>query len=457
MSKQLIACWALLLTWTVGCASVNLNPTTWEMPTVASEDEPPGTPEWWKKNKSKAEFVPRQGFQVAGAPGYYDRQGRPINSKVAKQVQRPEEESGGLFEDVGISESVAELKTQAGFGPDEQLAKDSLAAGELLLQQEKYDEAAKEFKKTIARWPNSQLEQDARFLLGECYFYSDQYDAAIKAYEALLQAQPNTRHLDKIIRRQFDVARYWEQHHQHEPHWATTPNLFDEKRPLFDTLGNAIKVYENIRLNDPTGPLADAAVMATANSHFLRGRYDDADYHYQLLRNEYPRSEHQYEAHVLGLQCKLRMYQGADYDGTPLLDAKKLVKQLKVQFARELDNQERERLVTISGQLKRMLAERDLKMAKYYDDTEYYGAAKYYYANVVRDYPNTPIAEQALARYREIEVEPEVPETKFEWLVGVFPENAERKAIADIPMLGPQLANQPQDSGPNAESQTILR
>ena len=81
--------------------------------------------------------------------------------------------------------------------------------------------------------------------------------------------------------------------------------------------------------------------MATANIYFDRGRFDDADYHYTLLRREYPRSELQFEAHLLGLQAKLRKYQGEDYDGTPLEEAKTLVKQLRSQFAGRLSTKKR--------------------------------------------------------------------------------------------------------------------
>ena len=112
-----------------------------------------------------------------------------------------------------------------------------------------------------------------------------------------------------------------------------------------------MKTYENIRLNDPTGPLADDAIMATANSYFRRGRYNDADYQYDLLRKEYPRSDHQFNAHMLGLQCKLRKYQGPDYDGTPLEEAEQLVKQQRTQFAGELDATSSRRLAEIDAQV----------------------------------------------------------------------------------------------------------
>jgi hypothetical protein len=214
-----------------------------------------------------------------------------------------------------------------------------------------------------------------------------------------------------------------------------TPNAIDKTRPWFDTIGHAIKTYDNIRLNDPTGPRADDAIMATANIYFRRGRYDDADYHYTLLRREYPRSELQFEAHLLGLQAKLRKYQGADYDGAPLEEAKTLVKQLRLNFAGRLSAEERERLRTVEGQLNMEIASRDFRMAKYFDDTKYYGSARYYYAQVIKKYPDTELAAQARERVAQIQGEPEAPPKRLAWFVDLFPESSERSRVARIPEL----------------------
>ena len=83
----------------------------------------------------------------------------------------------------------------------------------------------------------------------------------------------------------------------------------------------------------PTGPLADDAVMATANAHFLKAHWEEADYNYGLLRSEYPKSEHQFQAHLLGLRCKLLRYQGPGYEGGPLDEAEDLATQLLTQFS----------------------------------------------------------------------------------------------------------------------------
>ena len=68
----------------------------------------------------------------------------------------------------------------------------------------------------------------------------------------------------------------------------------------------------------------------TANAFFVRGRWSDADYYYTLLRNDYPKSEFQVQAHLLGLAMKLKLYQGPDYDGKALLEADELIDQMLV-------------------------------------------------------------------------------------------------------------------------------
>ena len=459
MPKHLLALTALILLTPSGCAAVSLNPTTWEIsPFARPGADQVGTPAWWKQQKGKAEFVPGEGYRVTDIEGFFDQAGRPIQDKVAKTIKQ--DKTKGLLQDVNVSATVADFKSQVGLGPDEQQARLAFAKGEDMFQREKYAEATKQFKQTIARWPASSLSQDAMFLMAESQFYHHDYPDAIETYNKLLKENPNSKHLDKIVRRQFSIARYWEEHHQKSPHWATTPNMLDNTRPLFDTLGRSLKVYENIRLNDPTGPLADDAIMATANSFFRRGRYNDADYHYELVRHEYPRSNHQFEAHILGFRCKLLKYQGPDYDGTPLLEAKRLVKQIKIQFAGKLNEEERQSLDLDEAALQKQLATRDWKLGQFYEENGYNASAKFYYAKVMQNFEGTPIANDAQLAYAALEGLPEQPNVKMESLIKIFPENAERQAIAQVPMVEAEpnigLARQPESPGSESEG-TIVR
>jgi len=464
----LLALLAVALPMTGGCAALELPAPHWP----GAGSAPAGTTAWWRSHKKKAYFEPGKGYRVEGVDGYFDADGRPINAKVAKVVGDADP-AEGLLNDADFKKRVSGIKETVGLGPDQQQAQADYAAGEEAFRHQKYSEAAKAYKKAAAHWPDSQLEQDAMFKLAESYFFGERYSKANNAYEKLIRKYPSSPHLDKIITRQFGIARYWEQYHDYNPDWMTTPNLINKRRPLFDTIGRAMKVYENIRLNDPTGPLADDAVMATANSHFRRGHWTDADEHYDLLRKEYPRSEHQFEAHILGLQCKLLKYQGPSYDGKPLDEAQLLVKQLKIQFFGKLDQEQRQRLAAVDGQLNKELATRELNMAKHFDHLEEYGSARVYYAELIKNHPNTPLASEARERLAAIASLPERPKSSLDPLLNILPESAERAAIAQVPMVSPDkqllapaqgqpmIAEAPQDAKPQqgeaAGGETVRR
>jgi TolA-binding protein len=424
----------------------------WPWSSWTGDGEPVGTKEWWKKHKKHAVFDPEKGYQVEGVDGYFDGDGRPIQGPVAVErvVEAGEDHSEvGLIPGLDPRVQYNKVKSAVGLGPNEQFARAAYAEGERLFIAKDYSEAADRFEEAVERGPHSAIEQDAMFMLAESHFFDDRYIEARDAYDALVKEHPNTRYLDTVIDREWNIAQYWENYEEHSPDWLMTPNAYDRTRPWLDTIGHAIKTYDNIRLNDPTGPRADDAIMATANIYFQRRRYDDADYHYSLLRREYPRSEMQFEAHLLGLQAKLRKYQGADYDGSPLDEAKSLVKQLRSQFAGRLSSEEKERLRTVEGQLNLEIATRDYRMAEYFDGTKYYGAARHYYAEVIKKHPDTDLAKQARERLAQIGGEPEKPPKRLAWFVDLFPESSERSRVARIPELqngGTRLAQPPAES-----------
>jgi TolA-binding protein len=442
-----VGVWLMVLLAVCSVSPLRSAHADWPLSGWFAKDEV-GTPAWWKKNKHKSEFVPGKGYAVEGVEGFFDQDGRSIQGPVAAERIdiRDEGPPKGLLPGLDPKAVYGKVKNSVGMGPNDQIAKEAFDRGEKLFADERFGLAAEEYAKAADRATDTSLKQDAMFMLGESYFFEDRYIKARDAYNALVNKYPSTRHMDALIDREWNIARYWEEYEDYKPDWTLTPNFIDRSRPKLDTIGHAIKTYDNIRMNDPTGPRADDAIMATASIYFRRGKYDDADYHYTLLRREYPRSEFQFEAHLLGLQAKMRKYQGADYDGSPLEEAKDVVKQLRVQFAGRLSPEEKERLQVVSAQLNQEIASRDFRMAKFYDGTKHYGSARVYYAEVLKKYPNTDLAQEARERIAQISGEPDDPPKRLAWFVDLFPESRERSAMARIPELqdgGTRLAKQP--------------
>jgi outer membrane protein assembly factor BamD (BamD/ComL family) len=234
--------------------------------------------------------------------------------------------------------------------------------GEELMKQKKYKEAQDAFWKECAeKFKDYPIREDATFMSGECYYFQQLYADAEDQYSLVVKEYTATKHLDEISRRKFEIARRWlgftpqqsgiitagdvkpvnfedpsstpaPTMDYKEPSGITytvpiLPNFTDKTRPWFDTTGRALDALKSIWLNDPTGPLADDALMLSASYYLRKGDYVEADHLYDLLRKEFPKSRHTENAYVLGAHCKLMCYQGPEYGGTELEEAKKLMEQ----------------------------------------------------------------------------------------------------------------------------------
>jgi len=333
------------------------------------------------------------------------------NRDLPKDLKEP---PSGL-EALAPSNVYKQIKAAVGLGPNEDVARQSYQQGLDLFHEKRYDEAAGEFATAADRWPDTPLEEDALFMQAESYFFADRYPQAHETYEQLLKKHTYSRYLDQAVAREFVIGRYWEKFDDREPHWPTTPNFTDRKRPWFDTWGSALKAYEHVRMNDPTGPLADDSLMVAGNAYFLAGRYEDAAGQYDVLRKEYPKSDHQLKAHLLGMESKQLIYQGPLYDGAPLKDAGEIADHALVRFAGGL-GEDRGRVVEAKNRIVELQAERELAIGQYFDKKHRYGAARIYYRAVLKDFPQTAAAVAARQRLDEIKDFPATPPNYFQWL-----------------------------------------
>jgi TolA-binding protein len=327
------------------------------------------------------------------------------------------EDDDGFLDGLAPDHIRKTYRSWIGKGPNEGLAHALYQEGMELYRDRRYDDAAAKFEEAGLRWPESPLEEDSLFMLGESYFFADRYSNANDAYEQLIKQYQYTRHLDVVVHRLFAIARYWE-HLSMDEYWCRL-NFTDKNEPIIDTFGYALRAFDVIRLNDPTGPLADASIMAEGNAHFVRGQFEDAAYDYNLIRKEYPKSSYQVQAHVLGMKSNMNIYQGPMYDATVLADADQIAKQALSQFGPQLGS-ERQYVIDTRNRIHEELANRQLILAQFYEKKSCYGSAKFTYAALIKDYPGTPAAEAARQRLPQIKDYPDEPPNHFKWLTDLF-------------------------------------
>ena len=200
-----------------------------------------------------------------------------------------------------------------------------------------YQAAKKSYAEAAKLSPGTPLEEDALMMIAESLFFTDEYVKAAEAYDQLVQRYQSTRHLDVIDQRRFAIARYWLELKKQQRGISLLPNVTDQQRPAMDTFGHAIKLLDKIRFDNPTGKLADDATMAAAIANFERERYAAADVLFDDVRENFPKSEHMFQAHLLGLKCKQIIYEGPDYDGGVLDQSEKIIQQIFLIFPDEAE------------------------------------------------------------------------------------------------------------------------
>jgi len=316
---------------------------------------------------------------------------------------------------------------------DPQAGREEFAQAEQLFDAGEHAAAKKAFKKLAKTYKDYPVREDALFMKGESEFALQQYSWAQDSYGEVIEEYPSTQYLDRITRRLFTISRTWLDF----PEVVTSndvqpvnfenpkltpppetksdsnksvpltrripilPNFTDRTRPVFDTDGRALEALKSIWLNDPTGPLADDALMLSASHHMRKGNNVEADRIFTILRQEYPKSPHLQNAFVLGSHVKLMSYQGADYDGRSLKAAQAL-KESTLSVFNDLPSADRERQLHEIRQIEAAKAEQDWKMALFWEKKGKLDSVEVYCNEVVRRFPNTTYADLARQKLAEL-------------------------------------------------------
>jgi len=261
-----------------------------------------------------------------------------------------------------------------------------------------------------------EIEEDALFMHAESLFQQKKYSWAQDGYDRLLERYPSSRHLDDVTRRMFAIAQSWmgfpdAQNDNVElasgELQKTNPrtgdrsfdkpsffNITDDSRPLFDTSGRALQALQTIWLHDANGPLADDALMLTANYHLQTGDFVEAARVYELLREQYPDSPHFKDAYLLDSHVRLAAYEGPGYDDKSLSSARQL-KETAQRLFPDLDDAQRQKLSDELDRISEIEIQRAWHKVEFYQSKENDAAVVLQCNVIINKYPDSRYAEQA--------------------------------------------------------------
>jgi outer membrane protein assembly factor BamD (BamD/ComL family) len=269
-------------------------------------------------------------------------------------------------------------------------------AAETLLKEGKASEAEAALKKIVKNRKGTPWGEKAQFALAESYFRQGRFVKAHDNYETHFADYPGTQYLDTLVSREYEIAQNWLA--QADP--KTKPEKiipwtgrFEGRLPMIDTTGHALQVLEHVRQHDPTGPLADDAVLRIADLHLENGAFELAAMHYDQLATDHPKSPFLQRAQLASIDARIKDYIGPEYDGEGLEKAREMIKQTMATFPDRPDGNEK--LYHTLDLINDQDAERTYVIADYYRRTGKVASAEFYYGKLRHRYPKSPWAAKA--------------------------------------------------------------
>ncbi|MBI3821636.1 MAG: tetratricopeptide repeat protein [Planctomycetes bacterium] len=406
-------CTPVLLCVMTGCTSMGFTPP-------------------WKKTEAKAEG-PKDSITLVGGRGF-------VAVPVDPEVQREFDAAKRLFDEKKYAQAeplfnkLVKLQAEPHWWEIGILAPDS-----------KSDK-----KEKIRRRGGDPICEAALYYEAECQRELKTYRAAVDTYTKLLVQFSSTQYTTASCQGLFEIAEHWlkptsrqmdEYHKQLQgERWFVTPAMyvnFSKDMPLLDAEGHAQQILNTIRVHDARGPMAERALMMLGTISFFRKEYKEADYYFTQLHEQHPNSENAAKAIKQSVICKQLATGGTVYDLRGVEESKDLL--MKKQGAYPELSKDRK---WIEDQLKMMniqQADRDFKIAEFYQRTGHPGSAYFYYELVIRRYPGTQYAEKAQQRKGELR------------------SKVEREDQAQEPTTRPATPNQPmlQQGTPIAPPRTL--
>jgi outer membrane assembly lipoprotein YfiO len=161
---------------------------------------------------------------------------------------------------------------------------------------------------------------------------------------------------------------------------------------MFSAEGDGVEMLYRIQQRSPGSPLAEKALLRSADYYYFDGQYDLAGDAYGFYVRQYPRSPVIAQVRLRRAFANYAQFRGLRFDATPLVDARaQLVEVISTypELARE------ERIPTFVERIDQSFAAKLYVTADFYRRTRDPRAAVYLYRFLVDTYPESSEAARA--------------------------------------------------------------
>lgn len=270
-------------------------------------------------------------------------------------------------------------------------AEELLAGARQAFEARSYADAAHGCRLLLVLYPSSEHRAAALELQLEAQYLQRDFDGALETIDRILAGQPDADTLQRVIYRKYEIG---------------TSYLTGTRRRFlgipYSGGSYGAELLDSIVQRYPYLHFSDDALVQVAAYYFRRGRYEEAEFIYERLLREYPKSEWAGLAEYQIGNAALRRLKGVEYDLAPLAKAREHFRR----YLRDHPGGDRvEEAQRALAEIDRLTAERLYRIGVFYLRERQQRAGVFYLQKVHRDHPHTEAAAQALERLRTLEPE----------------------------------------------------
>jgi outer membrane assembly lipoprotein YfiO len=266
--------------------------------------------------------------------------------------------------------------------PTTQQVDQSLLRIEDLIQARKYEPAIKSAVTWLKSNKGSPLYDRGLFLMAEALY---QYGDRIKSFyylDQLMDEYPESSLYYQALEKQYQIA---------DAYLGGYKRRF-MKVPMFRAEEEGIEMMFRIQGRSPGSPLAEKALLRTADHYYANADYDLAELAYGRYVENYPRSPLTPRVKLRQAYSNLAQFRGLRFDVTPVIDAKAQLESIVAQYP---DLAAEENLTAVLERIDRTFARKLEYTADFYRRTHEPRAATYTNQYLVKNYPDSAEAAKA--------------------------------------------------------------
>ncbi len=258
------------------------------------------------------------------------------------------------------------------------------------------EERPEQAQRLADRWiddnPNHPQLPQAHLLRGDAYSAQRDYYQALFDYEVVLRQFPGSQEFNLALEREFEVARLFSM--------GVRRKLLGLR--ILTSYGEAEEIFIRIQERAPGSVIGEKASLELGEHYVRQGDMNNAATAFDMFLLNYPRSLRREFAMLRVIQANLAAFKGPGFDATGLLEAATRLRMYQNEFPAAAEKLGAQGLRT---RIEESLARKDFLAAQWYEVKDKLVSAAEGYRRVMRDYPRTASAQQALAALQALPTE----------------------------------------------------